>query len=457
MKKTFSSVLIFSFLFVYVSSFAQWDLQTDGLIPLNHRIYSLKIAPDNSIWAISTFDASPPAASASIKIHRSTDEGITWTSHELPESGETYGWDISPVDSLIAYAALSPIGGLLKTTDGGATWTPLESYPTTPLCVHFFNENEGWVFDRVDNDWETMSVTTDGGITWTHIGGQNWEQPAGTSLPSEDTNEQLLTPFYATTSNYAVAGSTIILGTWEGRYYISHDKGYNWTRHDSPWMDMGLMVGNVTIKDSTTFMFSTDISHDFNFAIVQTLATTDGGNTWTHGSPNIRAAATRYIPGSNDIFIISGHSDFGLDDTEGTAITYDYGETWKKVDDNRLLVMDFNSYNNGYAACCNGQWASATGGIYKWNPDFISSIQVAEKMQNLRLSPNPASDFINILLSENQQKVLEVSLIDAQGKLIRQLSLVNNFSIPIKDLPNGMYYLKAVADGKVYLGKFTKF
>ena len=76
--------------------------------------------------------------------------------------------------------------------------------------------------------------------------------------------------------------------------------------------------------------------------------------------------------------------------------------------------------------------------------------------ESLIISPNPAFDYLFIELPETILEPMEVSLFDFQGRLMDQFILSENQVIKLKDLPPGMYVLKAIDDEKIYTGKFVK-
>ena len=89
--------------------FGQWYSESgNNPIPADLKDWALKIAPDRSVWTIAAFDNFPPANQI-LKVCRSVDEGVTWTGSSIDQAIYTYGWDISPVDSNIAYACLGMI------------------------------------------------------------------------------------------------------------------------------------------------------------------------------------------------------------------------------------------------------------------------------------------------------------------------------------------------------------
>ena len=60
---------------------------------------------------------------------------------------------------------------------------------------------------------------------------------------------------------------------------------------------------------------------------------------------------------------------------------------------------------------------------------------------NFSIYPNPATDIVNIV-SQNDS---ELAIFNATGKEIKRINTIQNNTIDISDLPNGMYFI--VIDG----------
>ena len=449
----------FLLLLIYSNTLlAQWTSLGGHIIPINYKTWSLKIAEDHSIWALSTYDKLPLPASHYPIVSSSKNGGISWTHAKIAGTGGFYGNDIAPIDSLHAFLSIDKHAGLYKTKEGGEGWEHVDNYPYIPLLAHFFDANDGWVLgsDNTQPYSKVFSVTDDGGETWTHIGGNAWVQPAGTSLPPQPFSSWYGLTF-SVESLFDVAGESIILGKIEGSCWISNDRGYHWSEVATPLTPLGLMASNVTIKDSLTFMVVGDIeAATFNSKPTKSFATKDGGKTWIEGSPDITAGATHFIPGSESVFIISGPHNYGSG-SFGTVISYNFGADWLHIDDQRLLAMDFNSAGNGVASCCNGLWDNTTGDVYKWEFDlFPTAEREVAQVKGLDLWPNPASEFVNIHLPETATDHFAASLFDGQGKLVRSFPYADKQMIGLQGLAPGMYLVKVVNEEQVYIGKFLK-
>lgn len=438
------------------SLLAQWESLGENIIQQDHRVWSIKVAPDESAWAIATLDNFPPIGELP-KIYRTADEGASWTSSEIPAAISTYGWDVSPIDSNKAFIALDT-AGLYRTLNGGQDWTKVDSFIYRPFYVHFFNAQEGWILAADESGFLVMCVTEDGGDSWLYIL-YGSDIPVGTSLPPIDSTESVLPFTFSVNSAYAYDSESIILGTTKGTYWISNDKGKNWERRSSPLAGLGLNVSNVAMKDETTFMLAGDTEQGtFNGTRTVNYTTTDGGNTWIQGASGVTAAASHYLPNSDSIFIMVGHNNFGWGE-RGTAISYNYGRDWEILDDTRLIAVDFINENTGYGVCCNNFWPTANGQIYKWDFNLPTSTHELINPDFVTIMPNPVSTELTILMDGVfPSGELTIEVISMNGQIHSTKKVRNSAQIKVltNDLPRGFYSLRISGDRKSVVKKFIK-
>lgn len=110
-------------------------------------------------------------------------------------------------------------GAIMKTTDGGTTWTELNNLPVTSLLnsVFFSDENTGYAAG------ETILKTTDGGNTWVSQAGQT---------PAAYLNSVFFT---GPGTGYAVGpGGTIIKTTNGGTLVNEHPQANNLKIYPNP-------------------------------------------------------------------------------------------------------------------------------------------------------------------------------------------------------------------------------
>ncbi len=100
---------------------------------------------------------------AGLEIFKSVDNGLTWNQSALTNPNFLYFNALDFTSPIIGYAmGFGEFTNILKTTDGGDTWFPLETGVTSGLnAACFFNDEEGLVF----GDKGVMIRTTTGGVT----------------------------------------------------------------------------------------------------------------------------------------------------------------------------------------------------------------------------------------------------------------------------------------------------
>ena len=138
------------------------------------------------------------------KILRSTDGGASWTPTASGQSTYNYITAIQFLDSDTGYASCYG-GKMLKSVDGGLTWQGIGPFDQQVLMqdFHFYDTQEG------------VAVGNGGEVIRTTNGGTSWD-----SIPSPTTYSML---------DLAVQGDVLVAcGTW-GRVMHSTDRGQTWT------------------------------------------------------------------------------------------------------------------------------------------------------------------------------------------------------------------------------------
>lgn len=441
----FTIILLFAF---SIPSIAQWETLATNQFPTNHRVWDIQYVDASTIWAFSSYDAFPPPAVQLPFVHRSTDGGATWQRYPIAGQGGIQARDISPVDSLTAYVAL-PNSGLYRTQNGGADWEEItvSSDFSTFFFVHFFNENEGWVFGRKANQHPVSATTTDGGATWTVIDEAD--------MPPYLSNEYYGAG-YATNDSYAVVDDVVVISASLGYYWQSTDKGQSWERVSNPMSDQELWMTGIAMKDEFTIMLVAEGNASSVLPTV-TYTTSDGGATWHSGSPGVTPGTVCYVPGTDGTFIICGHNSFIPANKFGTALSYDFGQAWSYIDNTRLVSMDFLDDETGIAGLGKITAWGSQGEVYKWDGGSLISSAREAIAGEIGLWPNPATDFLYLQLPENIAHPVEVSLFDPNGKRMSTQVLSSGQALELKGLAAGMYWLKAVVEGRVFTGRFSKF
>ena len=238
-------------------------------------------------------------------------------------------------------------GTIIKTEDGGNTWTEQNSTTTKDIGkVFFLNDNQGWAGTgaNASTPGGTILKTTDGGNTWTEI-------DYSSAVPNVAFTycDGLL--FLNDSTGYLLAGkskSNYVLKTTDG--------GLTWVKKDS------------LVTTTTTRWYDIDFYND-NLGVIVGSAkdvqryTTDGGETWIHSTsisdPFFKdLKAVKWIS-ENEILAIGEGQEF-----QGVPIpiykSIDAGATWIKKTQSptnsydRARGLYFKNTSEGIAIGTNG-------------------------------------------------------------------------------------------------------
>jgi photosystem II stability/assembly factor-like uncharacterized protein len=302
---------------------SSWVLQTN---PATERLRGVSVASDNVAWASGNTGT----------IVRTTDGGATWTLVAVPGAEGLDFRDIEARSADIAYVLAIGAGEksrIYKTTDGGKAWT-LQFTNSDPRAFYdaiaFWDANTGLaVGDPVEGRF-TVIRTTDGGKTWTHVPAANTPQ----ALPGDGA-------FAASGTCLTVYGTRLAwFGTGGGaraRVYRSADQGLTWAVSDTP-----VMAGNPSSGIFSLAFSDADhgiaVGGDYrleresgdNLAI-----TSDGGRTWAlAGATRLRSfrSAVAYVPGSKGRRLIAVGAG-------GTDAADDGGFTWAPIGDDGFHAL----------------------------------------------------------------------------------------------------------------------
>ena len=157
------------------ASWAAWEMAPWASILID--TYFIDV---NRGWVVGGRTDEPKATRDNVKavVLYTDDGGKTWInraanlSAELPK-GE-WGWKIQFLNDKLGFVSLESFnaGAILKTTDGGLSWTRVEINDPQKNAnlegVGFIDENHGWVGGWGDANFQRLSTseTLDGGRTW---------------------------------------------------------------------------------------------------------------------------------------------------------------------------------------------------------------------------------------------------------------------------------------------------
>lgn len=142
---------------------------------------------------------------------KSTDGGTTWTAFNVGFASDTYrvlSLAIDPTNTQIVYAGTSDHGGVLESIDGGITWSAInDGLNPSPYSVLSLAINPA--------NTQIVYAGTDGGVYKTSNGDASWTQ-----VNSEHVNTLAINP---------MDSQIVYAGSISGRIFKSIDGGINWT------------------------------------------------------------------------------------------------------------------------------------------------------------------------------------------------------------------------------------
>ena len=289
-------------------------------LPHGYPGYSISAAAPGELFAVTSVG----------EVLATTDGGASWGwSRTSAVSGFAGPQDIQFVSATEGWTWGSDTTGnngmLLRTTDEGTTWQASLTMPSLlPLAVRFSGPATGWVVGS-----DAGQTTTLGQVLYTTTdGGQTWNAPV--AIPQDDNTTfaafapqggpraVLLETLWSTG-----AGNGDIVGT---RVYRTTDGGATWL---APTLLKGVDLGHAAFS-SATKGWATDGSWLWR--------TTNGGASWhkVHRAPGYASVTTV----GNAVWVVNGsvlHSSDG-------------GKTWKTLRGLSISCISFSDPLNGWAA-----------------------------------------------------------------------------------------------------------
>jgi photosystem II stability/assembly factor-like uncharacterized protein len=261
----------------------RWDVQKSGV---QEHLYAVFFLDTSLGWA----------AGDSNTILKTTDGGKTWTLLTEQQKGGNRFESIrftSPTDGWVQ----SPTGGaLLHTSDGGESWQPAAKLPQG-----FGFGRAGSVRRGVREQLAGSHVyrTRDGGRTWTLLG----------ELPQNDYDAV----FFLDDQNGWAAGGM-------GRTASTRDGGKTWTEQTPA-------AGSLIKVQFVTPQLGWALPHRGHSGGV--LASTDGGATWTAQYAGVRDSA----PLTDMQFLDAQHGFLLAEGTRGAVVyaTTNGGKNWRTI------------------------------------------------------------------------------------------------------------------------------
>ncbi len=407
-----------------------WQAVSSNFPDTTIGIRRLDVVDANTVWAVG-YDGTYTTRNY-IGFTRTTD-GVNYTAGTfLPDTNDYQISNISAVNDTVAficaYSKNATLQGIVrKTTDGGATWTDIQSTgmftgaANFPNVVHFYDEMNGWTMGDPNNtagsgnEYEIWH-TTDGGATWTRVPGAN--------IPNPASGEYGLTDVYTTFGT-----QNIWFGTNNGKVFRSTDGGQTWLNASVGGMAGG--VNGLAFTDANNgLVWGLSAATGGTFVLKRT---SNGGATWT----TITTAGTNNI-GRNDICVIPGQNGYmsvGIDVLQSqyvTSTSFDNGVTWNIVESGltnseRLIIVEAVDSVTAWGGNFSDNTVGAPfGGMMKYaGQPLVIGLKPVDKVSDDMVYPNPNNGQFSIRLGKLLANTT-IQVIDVLGKVVYSNTITSN-------------------------------
>jgi photosystem II stability/assembly factor-like uncharacterized protein len=226
-------------------------------------------------------------------IIRTTDGGATWSVHAVA-GAETldfrgiHAFDANTAVIISSGKAEDGEARIYRTTDGGEHWKPLFEEKSKGIffdAIAFWDSDHGIVVSDPVAGHFVVFTTADAGITWHHV----WPDPEST--PSALLNEGA---FAASNSCIALNGSSNVWlatgGASISRVFRSNDRGNTWKVSEVPFHPTDAVSGlfSVAFRDARNGIAVGGVwAHPTSSPPENVFVTSDGGVTWRPGPQTI--------------------------------------------------------------------------------------------------------------------------------------------------------------------------
>ena len=376
-------------------------------------------------------------------------------------------WDITDIhifnhDSVvIAGMNVGWNGFYLRTTDGAESWT-LATSPDHIGAVQamvFVNDSTGYSTGKDG----FIKRTTNQGVTW------NTYSYGPYSIWDPNDLIQVNDSVWLQIGEGVIARSEDSLNTWSvitnvnfkdyifwkslhSFHFVDNQTGYALANGIYKTNDQGL-TWNLTNADTNYFYNGMHMRDSLSWFAVGNngilLKSIDGGLHWIKSI--ISKQHLRDILFINDTIGICVGGGGGDNDYNNGYIltTLDGGITWaeEKVSDRALNTIK-----------CIGSACYIVGGdqIFKLsNYDILSIENVTPTISNLKVWPNPTTNFVEFDLIDNSTN-WELKIFDSVGKLILNTNRKNENRVSFENYPNGIYFIQLSSGTQTHVGKVIK-
>jgi photosystem II stability/assembly factor-like uncharacterized protein len=372
-------------------------------------LFGVSFADNNTVFAVGG-NGTTTGYGVMVK---STDAGATWSAVDI-------GFPVLRLNTirftspLVGYAAGFSLN-IIKTTDGGVTWTDL--YPNLPEVVRNYVTSqptqEFWDIDFIDDDSiyaigynGQVLKTTDGGTTWTYKSNFG----TGTYRDIDVRSESL--------AYLALHGNNLQKST---------DGGMTWANMTYPTVAVHFFSTNF-INDTTGFATGQPVAGQPGYV----LKTTDGAN-WTNTA--LGAAGQIF----NRVVFVNNTTGYIVGNGGKIFTTTNTGGTWSEMTSGTANILRNFDFSN------NIRIAVGDGGAIMRLVEITTSNENLQENNLMQIYPNPVKDVLNI---RSNVDVKKITVRDITGKVVLSEEVQQN--IILAHLSKGIYLLQVqTAEGVV--------
>lgn len=362
------------------------------------NLNSLSVVDDEHVWA----------AGAGGSVLRTADGGSTWSDVSAGGTGVS-----STINAGLAFSAdefwACQGPNILRTTDAGQSWAPIEDDVLSGSgTLTAMQEVAGQLF--VTGYSGKVYRTADQGATWEAL-------PTGNALRLFGLH------FPEATTGYAVGEAGSVLKTTDG--------GDNWTALSFP------ETGNL---NKVFFLNAEEGWITFSSNRSEIAYTDDGGATWSITALPISGFWNSFaFIGPTKGFLAGGSAGNGR-----VLRTIDGGATWAQVHATYSILWSIAHHANEVG---DRLWVAGAGGnIERWESTAVNTVETVEP-GHLKVYPNPARQQLQVELPDGQPSSSTLSLYDSMGRL--RLSQAYQPQLSLAGLAPGWYMLRLANGAQV--------
>lgn len=300
-----------------------------------------------SMRGVSVVDAQTVWASGTGgSVLRTTDGGVTWSMHVVPNADSLDFRDIEAFDARTAYVlSAGEDGRIYKTVDAGSTWTLQFANKTKGAffdCFDFWDATHGIAMSDPVNGRFLLIHTTDG-ATWHEVDAPPANIDGEAAFAASGNCILAVPPQRA----YLASG-----GGAQARVLVSKDRGRTWTATSTGVAAGAASAGifSLAFRDAKVGIAA---GGDYQKPDAESVVarTTDGGSSWVRAGKTAYVSGAAFVPGSDIVFAVG---------TRGTRISRDAGASWRTLDTLEYNAVHFAADGTGYAVGPRGRIAKLT-------------------------------------------------------------------------------------------------